>query len=431
MRRLALVTVLVLSVTLAAGCAPAVPAGSASALAATAAAQPAAPLTAKPTAPLPTPAPSPTPSPDTSTLGFVGDILMMTGQISEARTDTGYDFSNCFADVAPLFDSVDVMCANFECTLAGAEAGYTQPRATVPPATEDNPVPTAPYQSFNAPDELAQALVSAGLDAATTANNHCLDRGYDGLVRTIAVLRESGLVTTGTADSADMRNSPLIVDANGISVGIVAATFSVNRRDGCLDSAQRGWAATRLGDEDALRADISACRDAGAEFIIVCPHWGVEYDNHENRTQRITAEQLIQLGADAVIGSHPHVVQPIEWLTVAREDGTEVTAPVIYSLGNFISNMSPAPKNYGLFVRLTLTRTEDGITPELAYLPLLCYRPDCHRVLPCYTDAYAFTPARELDGSAYEDMARAYAHVTEICGFEAACLIEEIYDYAG
>lgn len=133
--------------------------------------------------PSPTPSPSPEPEVYRASVGIVGDILMMTSQIQGAKTAEGYDFRPSFYAMEPLFSSVDIMAGNFECTLAGEAAGYTQRRPAAPPPTEDNPNPKQPYQTFNAPDELAADLRAVGFDLLTTANNHCLDRDKEGLFR--------------------------------------------------------------------------------------------------------------------------------------------------------------------------------------------------------------------------------------------------------
>lgn len=155
----------------------------------------------------------PTPAVQEATVGFVGDILMMTRQIADAKTETGYDFTESFLPMKSVFESVDIMCADFEGTFGGEEAGYTQPRETIAPATEENPNPTnPPMQSFSAPDELAKNLFDAGIDAVTTANNHAMDRDDAGLFRTINVLRAAGIKTAGTALSMEDFLTPCVIE---------------------------------------------------------------------------------------------------------------------------------------------------------------------------------------------------------------------------
>ena len=165
----------------------------------------------------PSPTPSPLPEPEVyrASVGIVGDILMMTSQIQGAKTAAGYDFRPSFYAMEPLFSSVDIMAGNFECTLAGEAAGYTQRRPAAPPPTKDDPNPRQPYQTFNAPDELAANLRAVGFDLLTTANNHCLDRGKEGLFRTIETLRAAGLAQTGTYLREDERDTPCIMTAGG------------------------------------------------------------------------------------------------------------------------------------------------------------------------------------------------------------------------
>ncbi|HWS30953.1 MAG TPA: CapA family protein [Clostridia bacterium] len=380
-----------------------------------------------------TPSPSPAPEPPReTTLGFVGDILMMESQIKTARTKAGYDFTRSFKPMRSLFESVDLMCGNFEGALAGEDAGYSEPRATQEPLSELNPSPTVPpFQSFNAPDELAYDLKALGFDALTTANNHCLDRGYEGLCRTAETIRSAGLLQTGTFSSEQERQTPLVVNVNGFKIGIVAATESVNSNDGLLKGDARSFAVARLFDkEERVKSDIAACHMEGAEFIIVCAHWGDEFQNAPNERQKRAAKKLIEWGADAILGSHPHVVQPIEYVEAKRGDGN-AKALVVWSLGNFISNMSPSPKDYGLFVRLTLARDEGGAAflKEAGYLTVYCAKQTLttgerlHQTLPCYEDVSLITACEPPDRALLEDILKARKYVIKICGTDAASLL--------
>ena len=286
--------------------------------------------------PSPTPTFSPSPEPELyrASVGIVGDILMITSQIQGAKTAEGYDFRPSFYAMEPLFSSVDIMAGNFECTLAGEAAGYTQRRPAAPPPTEDDPNPKQPYQTFNAPDELAENLKAVGFDLLTTANNHCLDRGKEGLFRTIETLRAAGLMQTGTYLSEEERDVPRIMTAGGITFGFVAMTESVNSYDARL--VGDSWAVGRVSQRERIQGEIKACRSAGAEVVIAFPHWGEQYLDKPVRRQREYAQMLADWGADAVIGSHPHCAEPFEWITA--EDGRRV--PVAYSMSNFISNMA-------------------------------------------------------------------------------------------
>ncbi len=378
--------------------------------------------------------PTSIPTPQIASIGFVGDILMMKSQIETARRADGtYDFTRSFEPMRELFSSVDIMVGNYEGTFGGADKGYTERLGTPAPATSDAPNPRVPLQEFSAPDELASNLKELGFDALTTANNHCLDRYAHGLYRTINVIRAAELAQTGTFLSKADRDAPLIFDVNGIKIGLVAATDSINSYTRRLSSAEHEFAISRLySSPERLKADISTCRNAGAEFIIVSVHWGNEYENSPNDEQITAAKRLAEYGADAIIGSHPHVVQPIRFIDAER-GGTTVRIPVIYSLGNFISNMAPSPKDYGLFVRLNLERGSAGspISVSIEYLPVFCIRQKTsggetlHQTLPCYENGSLVTAYEPLSKSSLKKLADARAYVTGVCGANEASVIDD------
>ena len=388
--------------------------------------------------PTPDLTPTPEPTPQAAMIGFAGDILIMQTQVQNAKqADGSYDFSGSFMPMEPIFAETDVVAVNFEGAMAGAEAGYSEPRPTAPPATEADPTPKQPFQTFNAPDALAQDLVEAGVDFASTANNHCLDRGYAGLLRTAETLRAAGLLQGGCYLSEEDRFTPRILTANGIRIGIVCATESVNSNDGLIPSESRGFAVSRLSREEALEREIVSCREAGAEFIIAFVHWGSEFEAVESSRQKKTAQWLVDAGTDAVIGSHPHVVQPIEWIETER-DGKTVRAPIVYSLGNFLSNMSKPDTEYGMFARLCLLRGADGAVSCTAveYLPVLCLKQKLedgrtlHQTVPCYGDVALSLTAMPPDESALRKMDACFEHVTGVVGTEQANLIEWSGEYA-
>lgn len=393
--------------------------------------------TPKPTA---EPTPEPTPEIRRATVGFVGDILMMTRQIADAKTETGYDFGECFLPMADVFEAVDIMCADFEGTLGGEEAGYTQPKATPATATEENPNPTnPPMQSFSAPDELAKNLFDAGIDAVTTANNHAMDRDDAGLFRTIRVLRAAGIKTVGTALSTEDFLTPCIIEKNGIKIGLIGATQILNSTAPKIDAENRDFALTRL-DGKMVKSQISACTGAGAEFIIVMVHWGYEHQSREDESQRRYAARLTEWGADAVIGAHSHCPQPMEWLEAER-NGQAIRVPVVYSLGNFISNMSQEYAKIGVFARISITKDEGGVRcDELACLPVYCCRAapadggrEIHRTLPCLAENGAVVNAFNMDEGVHRAMQKAYDHVAAVCigEREDIHMIERSEIYAG
>lgn len=377
-------------------------------------------LTPEPTAePTPTPTAEPTPTPEPTPtvirIGAVGDIMVMATQVYGALDDaTGaYDFSRSYIGVADQFRSVDFMMGNFECTLAGEEAGYSKKK------TDEERVDT-----FNAPDSVIDTLMDVGFDFLSTANNHALDRKMPGLLRTLDVLDEKGIPHKGTARSDEERDTPLVVDVNGIKLGIVSATEIINKHDKWMTAEEASYAVNRLSQQtERLGEEIQACRDAGADFVIAYPHWDKEHKHGPNALTRETAKRLFEQGVDLIFGSHPHVVQPIDYMTVTRNDGTEYTGLLVYSMGNFISNMAPGPLKYGLYVEVEIEKDTDGATTlkSAQYMPTYCFvrsegKKYVHQVVPALADVSRIKAYSELRAKELEEVVTAREHVIDICG---------------
>ncbi len=357
-----------------------------------------------------------------ASIGVVGDIMIMQSQVKMASTKDGFDFTRSFEPMRELFNSVDFMCGNLETPLAGEKASFSGPPPTLPPATEDEPNPRKPYQTFNAPDELAYNLRDIGFDMLTTANNHCLDRGYAGLIRTLDILDDAGLYHTGTFRPEDTERYAL-VDINGINVGFIAYAGGFNEFNKELSQSKLS-SISYLYDYDAIKTAISSLHKAGAEFIIAFPHCGEELSHVPTANHKELFRNMVEWGVDAIIASHPHVVQPIEWIEVDR-DGVTLNAPIVYSLGNFISNMFPAPKNYGLFVRLDIERDDNGrvFASDIGYVPVYCIRQKVsdgilHQTLPCYNDVSKVVAYEPLSEEDIGEIQAARDYVIDICGKE-------------
>jgi len=387
-------------------------------------------LTAMPQPPEePTPAPTPTPEPTPTviTIGAIGDIMLMSSQVNGAyNAETGtYDFSRSFLGVANQFRSVDLMCGNFECTLSGEEAGYSVKKG------EDESVDT-----FNAPDSVIDTLKDVGFDFLSTANNHALDRQMAGLLRTLDVLDEKGVYHTGTARSNEERDTPLIIDVNGVKIGFIAATEIINKHDRYMNDAETEYAVTRLYlQEDRLVSEIKALREAGADFIVAYPHWDKEHRTASNSRTRAEAKLLLESGVDVILGSHPHVVQSIEYVTVDR-NGEPYTGLVVYSMGNFISNMSTGKKSdplrYGLYVQLTIEKALDGTTSlkSAEYMPLFCFvrsidRTYLHQVVPAFSESSLIQSYSELTDKELLSVETAREFVIAVCTTDAIPVMDD------
>lgn len=257
------------------------------------------------------------PEPETFTdiqIAVAGDVMFHKTQIDgayDSKTKT-YDFKPTFQHVKPYFTAADLAIVNYETTAAGPERAYSG------------------YPSFNAPDETIDALKDAGIDVLTTANNHSLDTGIDGLKRTVEVMKEKGLASNGTYDKKpDSR--VLFQDVKGIKVAILAYTESTNGLGDQYGDALHDM--LNIMNKDTIIADIKEAKAGGADFIISAMHWGVEYAEEPNDKQKEFAELMASEGVDVILGSHPHVIQKSDLLEV---NGNE--AFVIYSMGNFVSN---------------------------------------------------------------------------------------------
>lgn len=276
-------------------------------------------------------------APQGADLLFVGDAMQHQAQLDVARQlggGKGYDYSGCFTYIAPTVTEADYAVCNFEVPLGGGP-DYTG------------------YPCFSAPDSYAVALKDAGFDMFLTANNHCLDRRDRAARRTLAALDSLGIDHVGTFhDSADReRKVPFIKDINGIKIGFLNYTYGTNGIE------PREGAEIALIEKPRMAEEIRRTREAGAEIVVVAIHWGVEYVLLPNRNQEDIADFLVDQGVDLIIGGHPHVIQPMK---VVRNEKEQKDVLVVYSLGNFISNMKTADTRGGALVRARVERGPDG-----------------------------------------------------------------------
>lgn len=267
---------------------------------------------------------------DRLTLLFVGDLMQHQAQIDAARTGPStYDYAACFQHVRDEIKRADVAIGNLEVTLGGP--------------------PYRGYPAFSAPDEFLYALQQTGFDVLLTANNHCLDRGPKGLQRTIARLDSVGMAHAGTYVDAAQREAiyPLLIEKKGFRLAILNYTYGTNGLQ------PRPPHIVNYIDKEQMRTDILKARRLCPDVIIACMHWGVEYRSLPEKAERELADWLLAQGVDHVIGSHPHVLQPVE---VKRDARTPARHVVAYSLGNFLSNMSQEKTDGGMLLKLELQR---------------------------------------------------------------------------
>lgn len=310
----------------------------------------------------PAPLPSPRPMP-AGYLGFaracearerlvvaaVGDLLIHHElQIQATRAPTR--FRALWAGVEDLLQRADLAYANLEVPLAAGVLRSGEETAD-PGLVFDRKVYTA-YPRFNVHPSMAEDLVTSGVDVVSTANNHALDRGPLGVDKTVAALEAAGLRFTGTRAQGDA-STPwhTTTTARGLVVAWLACTLHTNM------IADAGRQVLRCFDdrtvEDAVRR---LAGDPAIDAVIVTPHWGKEYSPEPSKQQRQYARAWAEAGATAIVGAHPHVLQPWEKLTTT--DGREVL--VAYSLGNFVSHQPELPKRSTIVLMFGLGRSRAG-----------------------------------------------------------------------
>ncbi len=349
-----------------------------------------------PPTPTPTPSPTPTPRPDTViTIRVVGDIMCHDRQLAGAKQEDGsYDMDPWFDEIRESIQCADLAIGNLETTFMGSAKDYQG------------------FPKFNTPDAYADALKNAGFDVLTMANNHANDFRIEGITRTMQVLDERGLRYTGCATSEEEYEKLLTVQVQDIQIGILAYTDTFN------SEPKKDYHVRKL-DEEQVRKDVKTLRDMGAEYILCMVHWGDEYEEQQDRSQERNAQMLAENGVDAILGSHPHVVQTAEMLHVTMPDGSAKTVPVAYSMGNFISNQQDRPRDMGVIFELTLRKSAatGAVTlDQSAYIPTLVYRYDNDR----HTDDYRILPCgiyrSHADHPKQRRSRKVWEHQTELMG---------------
>ncbi len=299
----------------------------------------------------------------TLTLLFAGDIMGHEMQIASAYNDSlkSYSYDNVFRYISPVISEADVAIGNLEVTLGGP--------------------PFKGYPAFSSPDALAAACQKAGFDILVTANNHSADRGSKGIARTIRVLDSLKISHTGTWLSSEARDTstPLMITRNGINVGLLNYTYGTN---GIVIPPPR---VVSYIDTVRIQKEIVFSREKGADLVIVFIHWGNEYDSLPSSLQKKTAGAIFRSGADVIIGSHPHVLQPM----VSNADTNGLVKPVVWSMGNFISNQRQRRSDGGAMIRLELSKTNGEVNiSEAGYILTWVYTPTENGkrkfyILPC------------------------------------------------
>ena len=336
-------------------------------------------LTVQPTAlpqpaetPTPTPIPTPAPTPAFEewdiTLMAVGDNLMHMGVVYTGRMqDNTYDYSFLFEDISNFLGKADIKIINQETILGGNELGFSG------------------YPYFNSPTEVGDAIAAAGFNVVLQASNHSADQGIKGLKNCAAYWEKyPDVLMTGIYEEApeeEKEKTPIpILNIDGVTFAVLNYTYGPNMEvlpreiQGHLNMLCAWDENSGAIDFTTIHPDVlTEIEEASkqADVVIVCPHWGTEYTTKPSQYQKEFAKQMTQAGADLIIGTHPHVVQPVEW--VESENGNK--ALCYYSLGNYVSTQKDAISMLEAMAWVTFRVKENGVEiveDKTGVYPMVC-----------------------------------------------------------
>ncbi len=267
---------------------------------------------------------------------FTGDVLIhdrvreMASQLAGPEDEDGFDFRPMFAPIEPLISAADWSVCHLEVPLSSTNTGLSG------------------YPAFRGPGALAFDLAEVGFDSCSTASNHSLDAGTEGVIDTIDTLEKAGLRSTGTARSEAERETSIWLVVNDISIAHLSYSFGFN---GYVRPSDKPWLANLI-EPDLILADAARARAEGAEVVIVSLHWGDEYQHQPNGQQAELGPMFAESeDIDLIIGHHAHVIQP-----VGRQDGDWI----VYGLGNLLHNQREPHRKDELMAIVDLNETAPG-----------------------------------------------------------------------
>ena len=353
------------------------------------------------------PAVTEAPRPQTGTtvihVAAAGDLNVTDYVLENAAHENGYDFTQAFLDVAPIFSSADLALLNFEGNLSGGSYGY---------------------KTGAAPLELPKALKNIGVDAVQTANSAAIRQGVSGLVSTLEAFGHVGLPALGTyANADDFRQSGgyEIVEVEGIRIALIAFTKGMDNlglpagSDDCVNLLYKDYS-TDYKKVDTERIDrvLDNVRQEQPDLTIAMVHWGSEYNDEISSSQDKIRKQLQEGGVDIILGTHPHLVQKVDYDPIGK-------TLVAWSLGDFFGDAVMAGTNYSIILDMEITR--DNATGEVflsgwSYTPIFTLKPDQsvsggHRVVRIREamERYDAEYVGRITESAYNDMSRALERI--------------------
>ena len=306
----------------------------------------------------PTPVPTPEPTPRSATIRSLGEIAIQDNLLKAAGSGGSYDFSAMFSEISDVMGDADFTVADVEGSLGGTADASGDGRMLTPPA-------------------LIQTLKDCGVDMLNLANDHALDGGFDDLKAAVANCRAAGMEYVGGADSLNDRNTARVFEINGIKVGFIAYTESLNglEKDAGAEALEYG---VNLAAKSDAKTDIQACRDAGAEIIVAYVSWGEMLNREVTDNQKKIAQILVQYGVDVIIGYNPHVIQPAMWIEMTDKSGNVTKRTLcMLSNGNFLSDSRSQYSDSGVIFQFTIQENETNGALEVTspiYIPTYVWR---------------------------------------------------------
>lgn len=353
----------------------------------------------------------------TVTIAATGSIFISDHLLSDARQSDGYDFSPCFFGTAKELSSADLTVGNLVCNFAGSPYGS---------ATSSSPA------------VLASTLAGQGFDLLQTANCASISNGMTGLESTIDTICAAGMQNVGTFPSAQARSDcggVTMVEANGMRLAFIAFTKGLGNLSLPEDAA--GTVNLLYSDYDTNYSELDtdgiievmdAAKKQNPDVIIVLLHWGSEYSQEVSSTQRMLEDLLYENGADAIIGTHSHIVGPIEEKSVTLADGTEKKVVTAYDLGDFYTDSTKPDTQTSAILKLTFTRNNRSGRSKLteySYTPVYCadfgpQEPNRYQVLSIqnamelYENNYVYHVPDAIYAQLSDELAAFEAHIAPL-----------------
>ena len=354
-----------------------------------------------------TPAAQPVSGGRSATIRMAGDIVIDTEMLDACydKASDSYDFVPYFSMIGDTLSKSDYTMINIDASLRKGKYGYSG------------------YPQFTTPPVILQVVKNVGVDMITMCNNHMLDGYCDGLVESVGHVEAAGLDHVGGfVDEADSK-TPEVYTINGIRVGFVCYTHSTNTMEDHCDERSK-FLVKRFKNAD-FKADVDAARAAGAEVVVAVAHWGDEYHREPDSDQKYWAKKLVAAGVDLIIGGHPHMVQPAEYITATDSNGVSRTALCVYSIGNFLTQHRSPYTDSGIVFEFTLAEQADGTIAVTApgYVPVYVWTfknaagADDYRVLP--TGVYMNNRPDGMSDEQYNRMRETWNETTSLMGGDA------------